>query len=97
MYSLHMRPPRFGLFEDTSPEAEAVLIALYRKMSPEKKMRQVEELTQGVQLLALSRLKQEDPEATDEVLKLRLAALWLDPALLLAAYGRERLEAAGLL
>ena len=55
-------------------------------MSPEKKIRQVEELTQGVQLLALSRLKQEDPDATDEVLKLRLAA-----------YGRERLEAAGLL
>ena len=39
MYSLHMRPPRFALFENTSPEAEAVLIALYRKMSPEKKMR----------------------------------------------------------
>ena len=92
-----MSPPRFVLFEDTSPEAEAVLIALYRKMSPEKKMRQVEELTQGVQLLALSRLQQEDPSATDEVLKLRLAALWLEPELLLAAYGRERLEAAGLL
>ena len=60
-------------------------------------MRQDEELTQGVQLLALSRRKQEDPNASDEVLKLRLAALWLDPALLLAAYGRERLEAAGLL
>ena len=92
-----MSPPRFVLFEDTSPEAEAVLIALYRKMSPEKKMRQVEELTQGVQLLALSRLREEDPSATDEVLKLRLAALWLEPELLLAAYGRERLEAAGLL
>jgi hypothetical protein len=39
-----------------------------------------------VKQLALSRLREEDPEATDEVLKLRLAA-----------YGRERLEAAGLL
>ena len=85
------------LFEDTSPEAEAVLIALYRKMSPEKKMRQVGALNRTVKQLALSRLREEDPEATDEVLKLRLAALWLDPALLLAAYGRERLEAAGLL
>ena len=73
-----------------------MLIALYRKMSPEKKMRQVGALTQGVQLLARSRLREVDPEATDEVLKLRLAALWLEPALLLAAYGRERLEAAGL-
>ena len=40
-----------------------MLIALYRKMSPEKKTRQVEELTQGVQLLALSRLREADPEA----------------------------------
>ena len=63
MYSLHMRPPRFVRFEDTSPEAEAVLIALYRKMSPEKKMRQVAALNRTVKLLALSRLKQEDPEA----------------------------------
>ena len=94
---MHMRPPRFVRFEDTSPEAEAVLIALYRKMSPEKKMRQVGALNRTVKQLALSRLREEDPEATDEVLKLRLAALWLDPALLLAAYGRERLEAAGLL
>ena len=92
-----MSPPRFVLFEDTSPEAEAVLIALYRKMSPEKKMRQVGALNRTVKQLALSRLREEDPEATEEVLKLRLAALWLDPALLLAAYGRERLEAAGLL
>ena len=74
-----------------------MLIALYRKMSPEKKMRQVGALNRTVKQLALSRLREEDPEATDEVLKLRLAALWLAPELLLAAYGRERLEAAGLL
>ena len=90
-----MSPPRLVLFEDTSPEAEAVLIALYRKMSPEKKTRQVGALNRTVKQLALSRLREADPEATDEGLKLRLAALWLDPALLLTAYGRERLEAAG--
>jgi hypothetical protein len=43
-----MSPPRLVLFEDTSPEAEAVLIALYRKMSPEKKMRQVGALNRTV-------------------------------------------------
>lgn len=97
MYSSHMRPPPFVLFEDTHPEAEAALIALYRQMSPEKKLRQVGALNRTVKQLALSRLRQDDPEASDEVLKLRLAALWLDPALLLAAYGQERLKAAGLL
>ena len=42
---------------------DRVLIALYRKMSPEKKMRKVAALNRTVKLLALSRLKQEDPEA----------------------------------
>lgn len=87
------RPP---LFEDTSPEAEQVLIGLYRRMEPARKARQVEELTRGVQQLALARLRAEDPQADDETLKLRLAALWVDLDLLLAAYGRDRLARAGL-
>ena len=88
------RPP---LFEDTTPEAEAVLVGLYRGMSSARKARQVEELTHGVQQLALSRLRAEDPQADDEVLKLRLAALWVDKELLLAAYGKDRMVRAGLL
>ncbi len=87
------RPP---LFEDTSPDAERVLVGLYQRMSPGRKARQVEELTRGVQQLALSRLRAEDPSADDETLKLRLAALWVDRDLLLAAYGAERLARAGL-
>lgn len=88
------RPP---LFEDTSPDAERVLIGLYQRMSPGRKAKQVEELTRGVQQLALARLRAEDPAADDETLKLRLAALWIDRDLLLAAYGEERLARAGLL
>lgn len=88
-----LRPP---LFEDTSPDAERVLVGLYQRMSPARKVRQVEELTRGVQQLALSRLRAEDPTADDDVLKLRLAALWVDKELLLAAYGEERLSRAGL-
>ena len=87
------RPP---LFEDTSPDAERVLVGLYQRMSPARKARQVEELTRGVQQLALSRLRAEDPTADDETLKLRLAALWIDRDLLVAAYGAERLARAGL-
>lgn len=91
-----MVQPRPALFEDTSPDAERVLIGLYRRMSPDRKAKQVEELTRGVQQLALSRLRAEDPAADDETLKLRLAALWVDRPLLLAAYGAERLTRAGI-
>ena len=91
-----MNSARPALFEDTSPDAERVLVGLYQRMSPARKLRQVEELTRGVQQLALARLRAEDPAADDEILKLRLAALWVDHDLLLAAYGAERMARAGL-
>lgn len=91
-----MSAARPALFDDTSADAERVLVGLYQRMSPARKMRQVEELTRGVQQLALARLRAEDPGADDETLKLRLAALWVDRDLLLAAYGAERLARAGL-
>lgn len=91
-----MKAQHPALFDDTSPDAERVLVGLYQRMSPTRKLRQVEELTRAVQQLALARLRAEDPTADDEILKLRLAALWVDRQLLLAAYGEERMARAGL-
>lgn len=74
-----MRPK---LWEDTTPAAERVLIDGYRRMSPARKAGQVSSLTQAVQQLALARLRAESPEASDQQLRLELAALWLPKELL---------------
>lgn len=73
-----MRP---RLWEDTSPAAEQVLLAGYRRMAPSRKLGQVAELTLAVQQLALARLRSEDPSATERQLHDRVASLWLPAAL----------------
>ena len=73
-----MRPK---LWEDTSPDAERVLIEGYRRMTAARKAAQVASLTKAVQQLALARLRSEDPGASERDLRLRLAALWLTPEL----------------
>lgn len=70
-------------------------MGLYQRMSPDRELRQVEELP-GVQQLALARLRAEAPAADEEALKLRLAALWVDRDLLLATYGAEAMARADL-
>jgi hypothetical protein len=62
---------------DTSLFAEKILIDGYRKMSPERKLKQVTILTQTIQRMALARLQKQYPEMTANEQKLRLAALWL--------------------
>jgi hypothetical protein len=67
-----------GLFaNDTSPAMEKILIEGYRSMSPERKLRQVTALTQMVQRLALTRIREQYGAMTEKEEKLRLAALWL--------------------
>lgn len=72
-------PVTFRLWDDTAPAAEVVLVAAYRRMSAAAKARQVDQLTLGVQQLALARLRSEDPSADERTLRLRVAALWLSP------------------
>jgi hypothetical protein len=62
---------------DTAPEMEKILIDGYRSMSPEQKLRQVTALTQMVQRLALTRIREQYGPLTGKEEKLRLAALWL--------------------
>jgi hypothetical protein len=78
----------FILFgEDTSLEAEAILIQGYRRMSPAQKLHRVEDLTRTVQLMALARIRTQHPNATEREVKLRLASLWLDAETMRTIFG----------
>jgi hypothetical protein len=62
---------------DTSPEAEKVLIELYRQAPPWKKLLQVSQLTRMVQELALCDIRRRHPNADEREQRLRLASRWL--------------------
>lgn len=62
---------------DTSKEAEQILIDGYRTMSAEKKLQQVSILTITVQRMALARIRAQYGEMSEKIEKLRLAALWI--------------------
>ncbi len=76
-----MKPKRQSkLFDDTSPAAEAKLIELLRKKTPEEKLRMVNQLNAGVRTVTMSGLKLRFPHADDKELKQRLAELLLGSA-----------------
>jgi hypothetical protein len=63
---------------DTPPHIQEILIAGYRRMSPQKKLKRVSELTKAVQQLALARISQQYGKISEREQRLRLASLWLD-------------------
>lgn len=65
------------MIKDTSKNAEKILIEGYAKMPAWKKLRQVTALTQTVQKLALSRIKEQYGDCSEYEQKLRLASLWI--------------------
>lgn len=73
--------------DDTSPEVQRLMIAGYRRMSPAQKLQRVVALTQGVQQMALARIRLQHPGADEREQKLRLASLWLPPELMRDAFG----------
>ena len=75
------------LAEDTSPEAERVLIELLRKASPARKMEMVLSANRTARALALTGLRERHPTESPERLRRRLADLWLGPELAAKAYG----------
>ncbi|HSR54399.1 MAG TPA: hypothetical protein VLV83_26540 [Acidobacteriota bacterium] len=72
---------------DTHPEIEKMLIEGYRKMSAEEKMKRVSELNRTVQRLALADIRERHPEADEREQMLRLASRWVEPDLMLKAFG----------
>jgi len=68
---------------DTSEEAHQVQMEAYRRMTPERKIALVFELSETVRELARGGIRQRHPEYTDEDVKRALAVL---------LYGREVAE-----
>jgi hypothetical protein len=83
-YSRLVRRPA----EDTSPQAERVLIDLLRRASPARKCRMIVSANLAGRALALAGLRARYPLESPEQLRRRLADLWLGPELAAKAYGR---------
>ena len=72
---------------DTHPKIEALLLEGYRKMSPTQKLERVRALTRAVQELALLDVHRRHPDADEREQALRVASRWLDPELMVRAFG----------
>jgi hypothetical protein len=85
---------RAGPLNDTHPTVEALLVEGYRKMSPSQKLDRVRALTRAVQELALADIRRRHPDADAQEQALRLASRWLEPELMLRAFGWDIRQAA---
>jgi hypothetical protein len=73
--------------EDNPPAIEALLVNLYRAMSPAQKLERVRVLTRAVQELALTDIRRRHPDAGSRELEWRLASRWIEPELMVRAFG----------
>jgi hypothetical protein len=72
---------------DTHPTIDALLIEGFRNMTPSRKIEIVSQLTRAVQELALADVRRRHPYADARELELRVASRWIEPELMLAAFG----------
>ncbi len=86
---------RRTLSRDTTLEAEAVRIEIYRRMSPGQKLALVEEANRTARALALAGLRRRHPNAGEAELFRRLMDLTLGEELAMEAYGPHPREHAG--
>lgn len=73
--------------QDTTREAEAVLLELLRKAPVWKRLQMVDQMHETLRLLTLADLRRTYPNADDAEIMRRLAARVLDRADVIAAYG----------
>jgi hypothetical protein len=74
------------LSADTSRDAEAIQIELWRRMSSVDKARAITSASRAAQELSLVGIRLRHPDATERECQLRLAALKLGPGLALRVY-----------
>ena len=77
---------------DTDQRSMQILIEGYRTMSPDRKLRQVVELTQAAQKMALARIRTQYGPLDDREETIRLAALWLPRETLIKYLGWDPAE-----
>ena len=81
-----------GLFPDTRPEAEAVLIRLLREAPSWRKLEMVGQMNEAVKTMMFSGLKRRYPQDSPILLQRRMADLLLGPELASRVYGPLREE-----
>ena len=74
------------MLTDTDEKIEQYLVEQYRKMPSWKKIEIVRALILTCQELALVGIRERYPNAKEEEIKLRLAALWLNKELMIKLY-----------
>ncbi|MBN2435637.1 MAG: hypothetical protein JXK07_10270 [Spirochaetes bacterium] len=72
---------------DTPLEIQKILIDGYRKMTPQQKIKRVNELNKSIQQLALARIRCQYGEIPEREQRLRLASLWLDREIMIKVFG----------
>ena len=73
--------------EDTSPDIDRRLFDAYRGMPSWEKARRVDEDSLALEELARLGIRQRHPDAGDEEIRLRVAALRLDRDTMMRAFG----------
>jgi hypothetical protein len=77
------------LSEDTSPQAERVLVQLARKMSPGQKLEIAGAMSRTLWKLAEAGVRSSHPGAGEDEIRKRLSRRLLPRQLVTAAYGRD--------
>lgn len=78
------------ILNDTSPDAERVLIDGYRKMSPARKLQRVFDLSETLRQMSRQRIVERyGASLSERDIRLRLAALYLDKETMVAAFGYD--------
>ena len=80
---------------DTTPEAEEILIRLWRETPGWRKIEMLEDLNRTVRILAVAGLRRRHPDADDAEIHRRLADLLLGPELAAEVYGPLATSVAG--
>ncbi|HLO14954.1 MAG TPA: hypothetical protein VK206_08995 [Anaerolineales bacterium] len=79
-----------ALYSDTHPKMEQIQIEFIRRMPTWKKMGIVDGLNETVKTLAITGIKQRNPDATSEQVHRMLAELMLGSELARKVYDRAR-------
>lgn len=74
---------------DTSPEADAVQQEIYRKMSPERRLRLVIEMSERAREISIAGLMAREPGITREEARMRVLREILGDELFEMAYGKR--------
>jgi hypothetical protein len=71
---------------DTSPEAWAILVNIYRRMSPNRRLELVCEMSNSLRRLVADGVRNRHPDYTEDQVRLAVIQLWLGEDLFRQGY-----------